>query len=79
MRVLGLVRRYEARLTLIDPRRAITSLIAVTACGAIPLVSLWQVAGAAARDIDPVATAEPVAAQVTPLLSVRRAADSVQI
>lgn len=79
MRVLGLVRRYEARLTLIDPRRAITSLIAVTACGAIPLVSLWQVAGAAARDIDPVATAEPVPAQVTPLLSVRRVAESVHI
>lgn len=79
MRVLGLLRRYEARLTMIDPRRAIVSLIVVTACGAIPLVSLWQVAGAAARDVDPVATGEPLKAQVTPVLSVRRVADSVRI
>jgi len=79
MRVLGIVRRYEARLTLIDARRAIASLIVVAACGSIPLVSLWQVAGAAARDVDPVASEEPVVAQVTPLLSVRRVADSVHI
>jgi D-alanyl-D-alanine carboxypeptidase/D-alanyl-D-alanine-endopeptidase (penicillin-binding protein 4) len=79
MRVFGLVHRYEVRLSLVDARRAIASLIVVTGCGAIPLVSLWQVAAASARDVDPVATAEPVVAQVTPLLSVRRAADSVHI
>jgi len=79
MRVRGLVRRYESRLTVIDLRRAIASLVVVTMCGSIPLVSLWQVAGAAARDINPVATIEPLKTQVTPVLSVRRVAASVHI
>ena len=79
MRALELVRRYESRLTLIDSRRAVVSLVIVTACGAIPLLSLWQVAGAAAREITPATTAERTPALVTPLFSVRRVADSVQI
>lgn len=79
VKLLGVLRRYENRLSTVPGRRVIVSLAVVTACGAVPLLSLWQVAAAAARDVNPVGVGIPVTAQPTPVLSVRRLAESVRI
>lgn len=79
MRVAELFRRYEGQLAVADRRRVIVSLVVVAACGIVPLVSLWQVARAAASDVAPVVSTRSVVALKTPLASVRRVADSVRI
>ena len=57
----------------LSTRRLIVSLVVITACGTVPLLSVWQVASASGDEVRPLKNQrELLASPATPIMSARR-------